>query len=518
MTRRPPGHDTPVIAVAFTADGRTVRSAGGDGLVLTWATASGKLVRTDSFLEEELARYGGSLPLNSAGVTLSGDARYAATTGMLSGTRVRFWDLNRGEDVCDFECRNARGQFGLSLSTRGERLAAMGGSTMLRIWDTGTGEETAVLTLDLPDRRALGPPQIAFAPDGKQIAVSAAHFADTGAHIGVRLLLLAVPSGKEVLREQRSLTAPGRGGPSTTAVAFTQDGRWFAFSRGANAVALVRADSGKEQRHLIVPGKGRHLSALAFSPDGRLLAAASGGVRNLTSQGKLGPRTPTELFVWELASGQLRMQVTGHLGVVNCLVFAPDCRTLASGGADATVLLWDLGQAQPPRALAGSEVATAWTELAQADAKAAFQAQRRLIGSPAEATAFIRSHLSAAVPPPLAAKQLQQWVENLGSEDFVLRDQARAALTRSGAYAEAALRQGRAGQVALETRRRIDELLDKLDAHVPSRAEVQALRALEVLERIATPEARALVDQLATGAPPALLTREASAAAARMTR
>ncbi len=68
------------------------------------------------------------------------------------------------------------------------------------------------------------------------------------------------------------------------------------------------------------------VSAVAFSPDGRLLASAS---RDQT------------LKVWDTASGQERLTLRGHNDVVSDVVFSPDGRLLASAGWDCTVRLWD---------------------------------------------------------------------------------------------------------------------------------------------------------------------------------
>jgi WD40 repeat protein len=71
--------------------------------------------------------------------------------------------------------------------------------------------------------------------------------------------------------------------------------------------------------------------ALAFSPDGRTLASASGRVVDL----------------WDPAEGRLRATLSGHDDEVSAVAFAPDGRTLASSSADGTVRLWDLETDQP---------------------------------------------------------------------------------------------------------------------------------------------------------------------------
>jgi RNA polymerase sigma factor (sigma-70 family) len=82
--------------------------------------------------------------------------------------------------------------------------------------------------------------------------------------------------------------------------------------------------------------------------------------------------------------------------------------------------------------------------------------------------------------------------------------------------AEPALRKAAADSASAEVRRRAETLLTKLETAVPAAGTVQALRAVEVLERIGTPEARQLLQTLAAGAPEALPTREAKGALERL--
>ncbi|WP_005037028.1 caspase family protein [Holophaga foetida] len=71
-------------------------------------------------------------------------------------------------------------------------------------------------------------------------------------------------------------------------------------------------------------GEGRKI---VFSPDGSLLAAASGG---------------SAIRIWETATGRELQTLSGHTGVVKCLAFLPDGRRLVSGSRDKTVRLWDI--------------------------------------------------------------------------------------------------------------------------------------------------------------------------------
>jgi hypothetical protein len=65
---------------------------------------------------------------------------------------------------------------------------------------------------------------------------------------------------------------------------------------------------------------------LAFSPDGLLLAHGRG----------------REIVVWDVGSGKELGRLKGHQGAVCAGAFAPNGKTLATGSADTTVLVWDV--------------------------------------------------------------------------------------------------------------------------------------------------------------------------------
>ena len=65
---------------------------------------------------------------------------------------------------------------------------------------------------------------------------------------------------------------------------------------------------------------------MAFSPDGRLLATASG---DKTAR------------LWDPATGECLRTLTGHTGAVWGVAFSPDGRLLATASDDKTARLWD---------------------------------------------------------------------------------------------------------------------------------------------------------------------------------
>jgi hypothetical protein len=161
-------------------------------------------------------------------------------------------------------------------------------------------------------------------------------------------------------------------------------------------------------------------------------------------------------------------------------------------------------------------VAKAWAELAGADAARAFRARWTLDSSPREAVAFLKDHLHPAQPAD--ADHVRRLLSDLGSERFAVRDRAQAELEALGDLAEPALRQALAGGPTLEVRRRVQHALERLRGPVTRPETRRGIRAVAVLEDIATPAARGLLDALASGAGEARLTREARTAQVRFGR
>src|SRR5262249_12125121 len=115
-------------------------------------------------------------------------------------------------------------------------------------------------------------------------------------------------------------------------------------------------------------------------------------------------------------------------------------------------------------------------------------------------------------------QKIDRLVADLDSDEFGVRERATADLEKLGPQAEPALQKALKETTSAEGRRRAAALLDKLAGAVDSTERLQALRAIEVLERINDREARRLLEELAGGLPGAWLTREAEQALQRLTR
>src|SRR5262249_12361263 len=150
--------------------------------------------------------------------------------------------------------------------------------------------------------------------------------------------------------------------------------------------------------------------SLAFTPDGRVLAAAGerGAVR-----------------FWDVATGKDQPVRRRHSGEVRAVAFHPTGRMLASGGWDAAVLLWGKdampGPVEVPTALLGEkELETTWTELAGADAGKADRAIWRMTAAPKQAVAFLAARLKPNAAA--AAPSLEQLIVDIDNDDFAVRE------------------------------------------------------------------------------------------------
>lgn len=133
------------------------------------------------------------------------------------------------------------------------------------------------------------------------------------------------------------LTAPPRA--TINALALSPAGDLLALA-GSGEVALAPFPEQKPVRKL--PGHRGSVNAVAFSRDGKLLAAAAG------EPGLFG-----EVRLWDVASGSLIKTLQGHADSIYSVALSGDGKLLATGGYDNLVLLWDLSSGQIAKRLEG---------------------------------------------------------------------------------------------------------------------------------------------------------------------
>jgi hypothetical protein len=288
-------------------------------------------------------------------------------------------------------------------------------------------------------------------------------------------------------------------------VVFSPDARTLATA--ANGIIRFWDLTEGAERYAVSRPHDERVFAGAFSPDNRTLAFSD---------------DTGSVYLLEVMSGQVRRRLQGHRSPVHALTFSPNGHMLASASMnDPIALVWDVAGVRPgmpiPRhRLTVKKLESLWAELADADAVRADQAMRYLAAGRFQVVDFLRARLAPAAPlNPDSAARL---IADLNSDRFGRRRQAARALAEMRDVAGPILRRALADQPSPEVRRQLTLLLEERDDPVSSRNRLRELRALEVLERIGSAEARRLLETLSQGTAEARLTREARASVERLTR
>jgi hypothetical protein len=171
-------------------------------------------------------------------------------------------------------------------------------------------------------------------------------------------------------------------------------------------------------------------------------------------------------------------------------------------------------------ALQPADLEAIWKDFTQNDdagSKKAWQGIATMIQYPQAAVPFLKERLK---PVPRAdQKRIDQCLEDLDSRNFKRREKAMKDLEEFGQSAVPLLDRKLAEQtLSLESRRRLEALAQRLTKTTLSGDELRSLRGIEVLEGIGTPEAMAILKELAAGGEGAALTVQARKAVARLAR
>jgi WD40 repeat protein len=541
-----PGHTPAAGALTFSPDGALLATSSSDGIRL-WDVATGKQLRR----QEGTLGKGGTGPL-----AFSHDGRVLASG---SGGALHLWDVATGRDLRAYPGHSSD-VWSIAWSRDGRALLSAGEA--IRLWEPLTGKELGKVTTSLR-----GISGLALAPDGKTLAAGSMNIfiCDLTTRKELRqfspesrftLNVVLSPDGKFLasdgteaihlwdLATGTHLRQFGKPAHQLGSFSFSPDGKLLALA-DRDTVGLWDVSSGKEVHQL----PAQQACSVAFSPDGRVLACGGqdGMVRlwDALSRKKLhefrshrwatcfvafSPDSKTlavgtwhqpAVGLWETATGQERHTFAGHRSGVLCVSFSPDGRYIASGSTDTTILVWDAtGRTreshQDGRKLTAKELEARWEDLG-GDAARAYRAAATLLDTPGQTVPLLKQHLRPSVAPA-NAKQIGRMLRDLDSEDFPVRQMAVRELEAMGAAAEMPVRAALAAKPSAEVRVQLEQLLPRFEASLTeSPARLQALRAIELLERIGTLEARDVLQTLAAGASGARLTHEARAALQRLT-
>ncbi|HEV8062105.1 MAG TPA: WD40 repeat domain-containing protein, partial [Gemmataceae bacterium] len=363
------GHQSAIRSIAFAPDGKQLATGTGNEGVRIWETASRKAVLASDKQIGEVTN-------------LAYSPRGDALVGAL-GSDIAVWDARTGAQrlrlAAHLEGRLQRSP-DLAISSDGGKLAyatSFGWACQVNLTD-GT---------ELQDLHLRNGPTgtIAFSPDLHLVAAPPSQMGGQmprEAPLGIwdfqarkELKSITTPFGPST---QLTFSPDGRTLIDVTNVR----------TREGIKIYALEILSGQQRFSILEAGSGPlwgQVSAVAFSPDGRRIAFAE----NLSSAPVMARQASKEqarqsIRVLDLPTGRWASPLSGHEGDINALAFSPDGKLLASGSSDTTALLWNVEELFPPAPaapLSADARMACWNDLG-GEAKTAYRSMWKLAGDP----------------------------------------------------------------------------------------------------------------------------------------
>lgn len=232
------------------------------------------------------------------------------------------WDAATGQ--LEREILNCRGTVAFSPDGK---VMACADEDAIRLFELRTFGELK----RLDDNLAGFASDVRFSPDGKLLAVANAN----------TVSVWSVASGK------RLHALPGHWG-QVTSLTFSHNGKLLASGGDVDGAAIIWNVATQKPVHRLT-GHYMSVTALSFSQDDSTLASGDGRAPHENNSYE------AQIRLWDVASGRLVKQFTGHLNGIHCLSFSPDGRRLVSAGGDGKTRLWEIATGQRLAQLFGED-------------------------------------------------------------------------------------------------------------------------------------------------------------------
>ena len=313
-TRKPPAQHTSERGhIEFSPDGKYLISLGTDDAIRVRDIETGAQVKT-------LISTGGytwRIALSSKGDPLG--------INIMPDKAVKLW----GAETATRFPHETR-VMAAEVSDNETLLATGGKDKKVRLWDVATGELQQTLSgYHVGPIRAL-----AFSPDGTLLVSSGSrNWEEQEGQEGITYTLSLRDSVEDrtaqvwdIATGENIATFKHLG--QVRAIAFSPDGTLLATSAGRTDIRSTKTWQD------IVTLSTVNVTCLAFSPEGTRIAVGMSG------------QQPT-VQIWDIAMGKPIVTFTGHKRRIQSLAFSPDSSLLASGGTDGIIYLWDITSSFP---------------------------------------------------------------------------------------------------------------------------------------------------------------------------
>jgi WD40 repeat protein len=441
--RRRAGEQAGYFTLAIDPDGKRFAIGCGDGRILTCETATGAILKGPSDSSKAVAT-----------VAVAKDGRTAYTAGF-SGDVLK-WDISTGKEISRTHLDLPVPKSNFRTANFSPDLRTFFGTVSLRkdlnacLFDTATGKVNARLELEAYKGSHAAMPPVAWLPDGGIIATDGTDQAFRFDREGrkkqtflaegnretmavaispdARILVLAgaptvpppqpIPGAQVAIPQMRptggwiSLFEIASGKPLGThqwpgefsRACFTPDGRnvilgSYVFGNGrggvpgtpkANALVLFDLSTGQLHTPFECPDHvdlQRRIDGVAIAPNGYQLAVLEFGDGSIMDS----------ITLYELASGAIRKRFHGHRNMINDLAFTPDGLKLITVSEDVTGLVWDTAPPKPsgPGGKSDKERQKQWETLLSLNGRLAYRAMGELAADPSGTLAFLKAKLRA---------------------------------------------------------------------------------------------------------------------------
>jgi WD40 repeat protein len=339
-------HKRALRAFAWSDDSRFIATGSENGTAQIWEAETGRLLWTTQIADEYVT-----------GVGFSHDGRYLAAIAspedekhkliLLNSTRGRILkELGEIEQRFLTYYHDAK----LVFSDDNSRLLVGDIGGIITRWDLARGSLVDKKTLSVCSTERLMPNAFSYSEDLSLVVARCGiktYVIDTKTDSVVRQNSISVDfSNSVVLSRDKQLLAIGDSGsakllnvsdgkevkidselPITCGCDFSRDSSLLAIQDFFDDETVKIVDVGTKQPVMRLEAHPGKIKALAFSPDGRILA--SGGEDRIVR-------------LWDAQTGSLVHALAGHAKRVGVVAFTPDGKLLVSASDDQTMKIWNV--------------------------------------------------------------------------------------------------------------------------------------------------------------------------------